>query len=159
EAVVTHLNARVDPACIWDAIFLMGGELLMKQPGIVGLHTLTTANALAFGYNTTASDETRRYLMLQAASFMTMFPARMNNLPGTPGIDPFEAGQPSGQGQAAIDDIFTTLSTNRLGAAQKALAVLEANRDQYAPLIATGRRLIFTKGNDAHDYKFSTAVL
>ena len=81
EAIVTMLNARVDPACIWDALFLAGGELLMKQPGIVSLHILTTLNALAFGYQTTSSDETRRYLMLQAASFVPLFRARMGNLP------------------------------------------------------------------------------
>ena len=158
EAVVTKLNDRIDPSCVWDACFLCAGELLMKQPGIVGLHTLTSMNALAFGYQTTASDETRRLLMLQAVSFLTLFRARMNNLPATPRIDTMEAGELVGQGQAAIDDIFTTLSTNKLGAARKTLALLNS-RDQIAPLMATARRLTFAKGNDAHDYKFSSAVL
>src|SRR5207253_6745961 len=102
EAVVTKLNDRIDPSCIWDALFLTAGELLMKQPAIVSLHTITTMNALAFGYQTTSNDETRRYLILQAASFLPMFRARMNNLPANPRIDTLEPGELTGQGQAAI---------------------------------------------------------
>ena len=159
EAVVTMLNARVDPSCIWDALFLTAGELLMKQPSIVSLHTLTTMNALAFGYQTTASDETRRYLMLQAASFLPLFRARMTNLPATPRIDTFEPEELVGEGQQTIDDIFATASTNKLTAARKALCLLQTRADQQAPLMTTARRLIFAKGTDSHDYKFSSAAL
>ncbi len=159
EAVLTKLNERVDPSCVWDALFLTAGELLMKRPGIVGLHTITTLNALAFGYQTTASDETRRFLMLQAASFMTMFRAFMNNLPANPRIDTFEPGEVAGQGQAAIDGIFMTATTDRLGAARKTLALLQAEGSQAQALLATARRLIFAKGTDSHDYKFSSAAL
>ena len=66
EAVVTKLNDRIDPSCVWDALFLTAGELLMKQPGIVGLHTITTMNALAFGYQTTS--KRRDAPLLDAAS-------------------------------------------------------------------------------------------
>jgi hypothetical protein len=159
DAVVTKLNDRVDPTCVWDALFLTAGELLMKQPGIVGLHTMTSVNALAFGYQTTSSDETRRLLMLQAASFLTMFRARMRDLPANPRIDTLEPGELRGDGQAAIDGIFTTLSTDRLAAARKTLALLQNQRDQLAPMLATARRLIFAKGTDSHDYKFSSASL
>ncbi len=159
EAVVAKLNDRVDPACVWDALFLTAGELLMKQPGILGLHTVTTINALRFGYETTGSDETRRYLMLQAASFLPMFRARMNNLPATPRIDTLEPMDVTGQGQAAIDDIFSAVTGNKLAAARKTLALLNANAEQASAWLATSRRLIFAKGTDAHDYKFSSAAL
>jgi hypothetical protein len=36
---------------------------------------------------------------------------------------------------------------------------LATQREQLAPLLSTARRLIFAKGNDAHDYKFSAASL
>jgi hypothetical protein len=159
DAVLAKLNDRIDPSCVWDALFLFAGELLMKQPGIVGLHTLTSTNALYFGYQMTGNDETRRYLMLQAASFLPMFRARMNNLPANPRIDAVEPGEVQGQGQAAIDNIFATASTDKLGAARKSLALLTNNADQLAPLMTTARRLIFAKGTDSHDYKFSSAVL
>ena len=49
-------------------------------------------------------------------------------------------------------------------AARKALAYLQAGRDPQASrdprtLIDAARRLVFLKGNDAHDYKFSSAML
>lgn len=159
DAVVTKLNDRVDPSCVWDALFLTAGELLMKQPGIVGLHTLTSLNALAFGYSTTSSDETRRFLMLQAAAFLAMFRARMGNLPATPRVDTLEPGDLTGRGQEAVDGIFTTLSRDKLGAARKTLALLQNQRDQLPAMLATARRLIFAKGTDSHDYKFSSATL
>ena len=162
EAVVAKLNDRIDPSCIWDALFLTAMELLMKQPGIVGLHTVTTVNALAFGYQTTANDETRRYLMLQAASFLPMFRAAMiarGALPDVPRIDALEAGELRGQGQAAVDEIFATPTTNRIDAARKTLALLARQREQLPAMMTTARRLIFAKGTDSHDYKFSSAAL
>jgi hypothetical protein len=158
EAVVRSLNDGVDPACAWDAVFLMSGECLMRQPGIVGLHTITTANALRFGYDTTASDETRRFLLLQAASFVPLFRQAMQGrgrVADTPRIDTFEAAE----GRPAIDDVFTTLTNDRLGAARKTLALVQADRGQAEPLIAAARRLVFAKGTDSHDYKFSSAAL
>src|SRR5262249_46709067 len=159
DAVVTKLNDRIDPSCIWDGLFLAAGELLMKQPGIVGLHTLTSMNALAFGYQTTSNDETRRYLMLQAAAFLAMFRARMGRLPEAPRVDNFEPGELAGMGQASIDDIFTTLSRDKPAAAGKTLALLQTRGEQLPALMTTARRLIFAKGTDSHDYKFSSATL
>ena len=44
-------------------------------------------------------------------------------------------------------------------AARKALAYLQAGHEPASPLIHAARRLVFLKGDDAHDYKFSSAVL
>ncbi|MCS7045314.1 MAG: hypothetical protein NZO58_03050 [Gemmataceae bacterium] len=161
EAVVAQLNAGVDPASVWDAIFLMAGELLMRQPGIVSLHTVTTMNALAFAYQTTANDETRRMMLLQAASFLTMFRRRMetsNRLPPVR-LDSLEPLPPTASGADAIDEIFADISRDKMTAARKTLAVLQTNGAHAEPLLAAARRLIFSKGNDSHDYKFSSAAL
>ncbi len=45
-----------------------------------------------------------------------------------------------------------------MAAARKALAYLQTGGDPK-PLIDAARRLVFLKGDDAHDYKFSSAVL
>ena len=42
DQVVETLNRGVSPQSVWDALLVGSGELLMRQPGIVGLHTLTT---------------------------------------------------------------------------------------------------------------------
>jgi hypothetical protein len=46
-----------------------------------------------------------------------------------------------------------------MAAAQKTLALLEAKGPQAEALMAAARRLIFLKGRDSHDYKFSSAAL
>jgi hypothetical protein len=57
-----------------------------------------------------------------------------------------------------VDEIFAEISTDRVKAASKTLAWLNENP---APkeFITAARRLVFLKGNNAHDYKFSSAVL
>src|SRR5262249_7624549 len=77
DAIVTQLNAGIDPSSLWDGVFLMAGELLMRQPGIVGVHCVTSANALYYAYQTSGNDETRRLMLLQAAAFLPMFPRAM----------------------------------------------------------------------------------
>ena len=58
---------------IGTGLFLGAGELLMRAPGIVGLHTLTSTNALHYGYQTSGVAATRAYLLLQAGAFLTLF--------------------------------------------------------------------------------------
>src|SRR5262249_44116426 len=63
--VVEQIGKGISTSSVWDAMFLGAGELLMRQPGIVGLHTLTTANALRYAYDASGDDSLRRTLLLQ----------------------------------------------------------------------------------------------
>jgi hypothetical protein len=156
--VETLLNKGVHPSSIWDGLFLTAGELLMRQPGIVGLHCLTATNGLHFGYETTGDPETRAFLLLQAAAFLTMF---RDALPGrgkvgTTKLDKLEKAALT---KDPITEILADVGKDRSAAASKTLALLERDPAQAKPLMAAARRLIFAKGTDSHDYKFSSAVL
>jgi hypothetical protein len=162
ERVVALLNDQIDPACLWDALFLGAGELIMRQPGIVGIHVVTSANALHFAYQNSANDETRRLMLLQAAAFVPLFRAAMvgrGRLRDDVRIDTLEALPVDGRTAEAIEDIFSSIGQDRLTAARKTLAFLRGNRPGNQELWTTARRLIFAKGNDSHDYKFSSAAL
>src|SRR5262245_46898931 len=50
EEVIKLINRGIEPRAAWDGLFLGAGELLMRQPGIVALHSLTTLNALHYAY-------------------------------------------------------------------------------------------------------------
>ncbi len=154
EEVVKLLNRNVDPASVWDGLFLTAGEQLMREPGIIGLHCLTSINALHYAYQTAGEDESRRYALLQAAAFLTMFRKRMN-LKKDLFLDRLEKAEASKGGPA---DVFAHLKAEREPSARKALAYLEEKKSAE-DLLAEARRLIFAKGNDSHDYKFSSAVL
>lgn len=160
--VVELLNRQIDPASIWDGIFLDAGELLMRQPGIVGLHCVTTANALHYAYQASSDDKTRRFLMLQAAAFLPMFRKAMKSrgrMREDVRIDTLERADTKATGPAAIEEIFADVSKDRMAAARKTLAAMQSNAVDAAALMTAARRLVFNKGNDSHDYKFSSAAL
>ena len=141
---------------IWDAVFQGAAELLMRQPGLVSLHALTSTNAFYYCYRTTREERLRRYLLLQNVSFLPLFR-------GTPKdsilqIDSLEPKASDLEAKLALDDIFASLRQDKLGAAAKALAFL-SEPERAGILIARARELIFEKGRDSHDYKFSAAVL
>jgi hypothetical protein len=160
DQVVELLNRGVGPQSIWDALFDAAGELLLRQPGIVSLHAVTTTNALHFAFQASGDDQTRRLLMLQNAAFLPLFRAAMEGRGKVreARIEELEPLAPSTDGPRALEEIFADASRDRMTAARKALAYLQAGHDP-ALLIDSARRLVFLKGDDPHDYKFSSAVL
>jgi hypothetical protein len=161
EAVVRQLNNQVDPSSIWDALFLASGEWLMSQPGIAGLHCVTSMNALYFGYQTSGNDETRRYLMLQAAAFLPMFRRAMQGRGQLANVrlDTLEPMAPTAQGGEAISEILADISRDKNAAARKTLSLVQGEPAAANALLAGARRMIFSRGTDSHDYKFSSAAL
>lgn len=157
DQVIAQLNRGVAPQSLWDAFFLSAGELLMRRPGIVALHAVTSANALHFAFQASAEAETRKLLLLQTAAFLTLFRGERLDGQGVR-IDLFEPLPLKATGPLAIEEIFAEVSNDRMTAARKLSAYLKAN-PQPEPLIQAARRLIFLKGTNAHDYKFSSAVL
>jgi hypothetical protein len=157
DKVVELLNKGVAPASVWDGLFLTAGELLMRQPGIVGVHCVTSTNALHYGYTASGNDETRRLLLLQAAAFLPMFRQFMTGrgAVGDVRLDALEKAD----GRETLEGIFGDVSKDKLAAARKTLAWLDGRQAGAEELMTTARRLLFTKGTDAHDYKFSAAAL
>ena len=100
EKVVELLRRGTAPQSIWDAVFLGAGELLLRQPGIIALHAVTTTNALHYAYRTSGDDLTRRLLLLQNAAFLPMFREAMQGRGKVreAAIDRLEAGAFEQQG-------------------------------------------------------------
>jgi hypothetical protein len=161
KQVVGLLQKGVHPSSVWDGLFLRAGELLMRQPGIVGVHCVTSTNALHYAFQASSNDETRRLLLLQAAAFLPLFQKFMagRGKLAEVSLDGLEKADGKGDLPARIEEIFADVSKDRMLAARKTLALLEQSPEQCPMLMAAARRLIFTKGNDSHDYKFSSAAL
>jgi hypothetical protein len=161
DHVVELLNKGISPASLWDGLFLKAGELIMQQPGIVGIHCVTSVNALHYGYQTTGNDETRRLLLLQAPAFLALFRKAMSGrgkLREDMHIDTLEKAEVKAE-FGAIPEILADISKDRVMAARKTLALLENPAMKPEALLTAARRLIFSKGTDSHDYKFSSAAL
>ncbi len=154
---VALINAGSSPQPLWDAMFQAAAEILMRRRGIVALHACTTTNALHHAFRHAADDSTRRFLMLQNASFLPLFREDAKAGEGI-SIDNFEPLTGTATGGGVIDEIFAGLATDRMMAARRALAYLDAGGPPKA-FIDAAQRLIYLKGTDSHDYKFSTAVI
>src|SRR5690606_8176606 len=141
-------------------LHLASSELLMRQPAIVALHAVTTTNAIRFAYEATASDTTRRLLMLQNAAFLPLFRESMGGRGkiASTTLDELVAGAAEAKAPRSPAEVLAHLNSKPQVSARQMLAYLEGGNDPQA-LIDVARVLVFTKGNNAHDYKFSSAVL
>jgi hypothetical protein len=160
--VVELLKKGIHPDSIWDGLFLTAGELMMRQQRqIVPIHCVTSTNALHYAYQTSASDETRRLLMLQAAAFLPMFRQAMGGRGKLADvkIDKLEKAEIKGDPAQAVEAIFADVGKDTMAAARKTLALVDGDSARFPPLVTAAERLIFLKGRDSHDYKFSSAAL
>lgn len=160
KSVAELLNRGIGPQPLWDALMDSAGEVLMRRPGIVGLHAVTTANALRYLYEASGDDLTRRWILLQCASFVPSFRDASVSRGGSSNdvlidrMEPLPLSSPAD----AVAEICADISRDKMTAARKVLTYVRENPDPK-PLLDATRLLIFAKGNDAHDYKFSAAVL
>jgi len=119
---------------------------------------LTSTNAIHFAFQNSGVDETRRMLLLQNAAFLTLFRGNPDKLKSVH-IDQLPPAAASQSGtEAALEDIFAEISRDRMSAARQVLSYLKQN-PQPQDFINSARRLVFLKGTNSHDYKFSSAVL
>jgi hypothetical protein len=124
---------------------------MMRAGDILALHANTFTNAVRYCFEHCHDADTRKLLLLQNASFLPLF--RGNRRAGIR-IDEFEPAKEP----ATLDEIFSALSKDRAGGASKILRYLKDNRDPR-DFAQAARRLIFLKGTNSHDYKYSSAVL
>jgi hypothetical protein len=156
---VSVLNRGVSPDSLWDAVVLAANETLMRAPGILALHAVTSANALHFIYGASGDDTTRRLALLQAIGWQPMFRGRIKPGEGL-AIDALEPKAPESQGADAVGDVFATIDRGvetRAAAAAKTVGYLGAGGSADL-LFAAARRMIFHKGRDSHDYKYGAAA-
>jgi hypothetical protein len=156
-AAARLIHGGASPQSVWDAVLSAAAELTMRKPGIVALHAVTSANALRYAYEAAGDDGTRRMMLLQGTSFVPLFRQALGQATDLR-IDTLEPEPLKGEGSASVAEVFADVGRDRMAAARKALAFLKDNRDPQE-LINAARLLVFMKGTDAHDYKFSSALL
>jgi hypothetical protein len=156
DHAIELLNRGCAPQSLFDAFFEASGELMMRSPGILSLHATTFTNALHYSWTHCRDEETRKLLLLQNAAFLPLF--RGNTKDSGTQIDALEPAALQENGRAAVEEIFAEIKKDRLNASRKMLAYLKQT-DDPAPLAHAARRLIFLKGTNAHDYKYSSAIL
>ena len=125
--MVDLLNREVSPQSVWDALFAGAGELLLRQPGIVSLHAVTSTNALHFAFQASGDDRTRRL----ADAPERCVPPHVPRGDGRPrqGHRRSDRQARTGTRQSrwvpgALEEIFAEAGRDRMTAAGKALCLL-----------------------------------
>src|SRR5262245_13127622 len=157
DKAIELIGRGTSPQCVWGALFVSVGELMMRRPTIVMVHAVDSTNALHDNFRATGDERTKKLLLLQNCAFVPMFRGMMRGQVADVRIDdvkPLAFEKQSG----AIEEILSDVSTNRMNAAKKIRQYLN-DGGNVQDLMNAARRLIFLKGQNAHDYKFSAAVL
>jgi hypothetical protein len=153
---VELLKKGISPAALYDGMFSGAAEMLVRAPGIRSLHASTCSNALHYAWHRTADDQTRRLLLLQNAAFLPLYRGTQEDKGFR--IDELAATGAENDKSESVETIFNRPAGDKLASARKAYSLL-AKSPRAQPLVNAARRLIFLKGRDSHDYKFSSAVL
>lgn len=150
KSIQSGLHHRV----LADATALASAELVMRQPGIVPLHAVTTTNALNYLMTSVADERIRKWLMLQNVSFLAHFTAaaKARGKLEDREIDKLE---PTKTNVSAMESLSSKDRDSN------AAAILGLAQDSVGghDVVRAARELVFLKGTDAHDYKFSSAAL
>ncbi len=143
----------------WEAIHLASGELMMRLPGILGVHCVTSANALHYAFRMSADAETRLYVLLQGVGWMAQFATFMSredrfrelDISAMSGAD-VEEGSREG-----ADEILGLLGAEADRAARKAFSYAREHPDTSGFLHAA-RSLVCNKADEVHHFKFAAAI-
>ncbi|WP_231740682.1 hypothetical protein [Thalassoglobus neptunius] len=148
----------VNPQSVWDAVFVSAGELLMRQPGIVGLHGLTTANAVHYLYQQTRDASLRKRLLLQACAFNPLFRGSAEGRGNLKQLSYSEWKEQSEDSTNELSELSENISRDKMKASLQVREYLNRGNNPYE-LIDEARRQVFLRGRNTHDYKYSSAVL
>jgi hypothetical protein len=155
--IVGHLKRGLASTTVWEALLGAAAELVLRRPGIVPVHALTTANALHHAYQTARDAHTRQLAMLQCGAFVAMFGRLVGVARADLHLDALEPLEPEDEAGDALDAIFSNLPRERLHAARRAWAWLLGGGDAGA-LITRARHHLAHAVSGAHDYKFAEAA-
>jgi hypothetical protein len=142
---------------LWTGIFLAAGDLMLKQSGIISVHANTSVNALHYAYRHQDDPRARRLLLLQAAAFLPLFRDLLGGERRHLRVDTLEALDQEADPGSTLEDIFATVSHDRVDAARKTLGYLAAGGAE-PPFLSLARQYVVERNTGYHDYKFAEAA-
>ena len=157
RAVLSSLDRGVPEKDLWMVIFAAAGELMLKQSGIISVHANTTVDALHYAYRNVSDPGMRRLILLQAAAFLPLFRDLLGSNRNGLRIDTLAASEKVEDPRNALEEIFATISVDRVEAARKTLGYLSSGGAER-PFMTLARRYIVDRNVGYHDYKFAEAA-
>ncbi len=143
----------------WDGIHLAAGDLMLRLPGILGVHCVTSANALHYAFRMSSNAETRLYLLLQGVGWMGQFASYMSRNDEMRNLDlsKLERADVPGPKTGEVSAILAQLGTDTDEAARKALGYAMDHTD-LTEFFRMSRSILFRKVNESHRFKYAAAI-
>jgi hypothetical protein len=157
---VKMIQDGVGLTSLYDGFFASAAELVMRQPAIVPLHAMTTTNAMHYLVQHVHNDSLRRWLVLQNAAFLAHFRQAAEGRGNIESyqIDALNAESSVEKREGDVSELFNRESIKQDESASRVLGYLDGGGDARQ-MMQHARHLVFHKGNDSHDYKYSSAIL
>ena len=159
--VVEALRANVAPASIWDALRLAASELFLRRPGrrsstgrlaLLPVHPVTVTEAFGHAWRTTASDGTKRLVLLQAAAWLAGMRTDLDGMVGLAEERPLPL-LGTADVPATLDELLERSSPDA------ARSFLEEEPARAAAWTSALRRSLLATGREHHQHKYAAAVL
>jgi hypothetical protein len=163
EVAGLFTKGKTSAGSVWDAVHLAAAELRMRarsSAAIVGVHAVTSANALHHAYLVASELEIRLLLLLQAVGWMVQFrkwaETHEENLRPRP-ITDLEASTDE-PFDRALSEVLNGIPSD---ADASAARVLRLTRDPHSRqgFQAAALRLTLTKADEVHYYKYLAALI
>jgi hypothetical protein len=164
DLVVEMLRRGVSASSVWDGLRVVASEMLFRlrrssvpNAQLLGVHPLTILNAFHFASRQTRRDDTRRLLLLQAASWMPLsrdLLGRSKNLSMEgPGFDGLE--MPADP--VSVEDAVIEADRDPVRSASMVLRVAR-DHDAAEDFIDHCRSLVAGKAPEHHHHKYAVAA-
>ncbi len=161
EAARQLTTGQAHASNVWDSAHLAAGELMMRHPGVFGLHAVTSINALHYAFRAAGDRQTRLLILLQATGWMSQFANFMSKSEEFGSTKITDLAQTTREGKSNKDDlreeIFGSLATKRVEAARKAYRLAEIDPDPTR-FRRAAQNLLLRKAAEVHDFKYAAAI-
>ena len=162
EIAARLVKGKANAGTVWDAIHLAAAELRMRGrsgAAFVGVHAVTSVNALHHAYLVMLESSDRLLLLLQAVGWVGQFRKWAETQESLRKF-PIPDMEPSTEVplERALSDIFAGIPSNLDGAAAQALRLTRDPAVRQA-FLAAALRLTLTKADEVHYYKYLAALI
>ena len=157
--VIALLKQGKAVSTIWDGIRLAASDVLYRDPSLLPVHPLTATNGMAIAFNVSRVAETRKMLLLQAASWIPLYRRALGRMRGLSMRGDGLAGLKAEKG--AMPDwrqVTAAMGNRRDEARQLALHALK-KPENWAEAAQTLRSRLYKAGREHHQFKYTAAVL
>ncbi len=141
---------------LYDGLFLASSEMVMRQNAIVPLHAVTSTNAMHYLFQSVQDSKLRLWIMMQNVAFVSLLRKAAADRGQLRDVH-IESTFAKTEEPTTPEHFLAALGKEKDRASQMAFSLLEQGATPDS-LLAMARNLVFSKGTDSHDYKFSSAI-